>query len=85
MVRAYTPWPGAHTLWQNQPFKIGKAQVVDGQAAPGRVVAWENGAAVGTGHQLLALQAVQPAGKTMTPIADFLRGHPQFIGAQLGE
>lgn len=84
MVRAYQPWPGAHTTWQGQVLKLGKAKVAEGQAQPGEVIAWEQGAAVGTGADLLVLESVQLAGKKMTPIVDFLRGRPQLIGSTLG-
>ncbi|NOZ70444.1 MAG: methionyl-tRNA formyltransferase [Chloroflexi bacterium] len=84
MVRAYQPWPGAHTTWQGQVLKLGKATVAEGQAQPGEVIAWEQGAAVGTGAGLLVLESVQLAGKKMTPIVDFLRGRPQLIGSTLG-
>ncbi|NOX63373.1 MAG: methionyl-tRNA formyltransferase [Chloroflexi bacterium] len=83
MVRAYNPWPSAFTFWQGQMLKVGRAKAVEGEAEPGRVVAFERGAAVGTGAGLLALEQVQPAGKRMMSIADFLRGRPEFIGAKL--
>ena len=84
MVRAYRPWPGAFTTWRGQNLKIGAARVVEGQAEPGRVIAWEKKAAVGTGAGLLLIEKAQLPGKKMLDIADFLRGRPDFIGAELG-
>ena len=84
MVRAYDPWPGAYTLWQGQQLKLGKVHAVAGHASPGEVVAWETGAAVGTGQGLVVLEAVQLAGKKMTAMADFLRGRPQLLASTLG-
>jgi methionyl-tRNA formyltransferase len=84
MSRAYTPWPGAYTTWRGQPFKILQAEVFDGSAEPGRVVATRSGPAVGAGEGLLLLRTVQPAGKRSMDSRSFLNGAPDFIGAMLG-
>ena len=85
MVRAYQPWPGAYTFWKGKMLKIGKATTAEGEAKPGHVIAWEKGAAIGTGAGLLIPQALQLPGKKMLEIEVFLRGKPDFIGAELGE
>lgn len=91
MTRAYTPWPGAWTEWRGELFRIHAASVLPGQAAlqgraePGRVVSAEAGAAVATGDGLLLLRTVQPAGKRVLPMRDFLNGAPGFLGAMLGD
>jgi methionyl-tRNA formyltransferase len=85
MTRAYAPWPSAYTTWRGEPFKIWKAAVKEGTAAPGRVVATPEGPAVGTGAGLLVLQNVQPAGKRALDIRSFLNGAPDFIGSVLGQ
>jgi methionyl-tRNA formyltransferase len=82
-TRAYTPWPGAYTTWQGQPFKVVRARVLPGAEAPGRVVRVPEGVAVGTGDGLLLLDVVQPAGKRPMPARDFLNGAPPFVGASL--
>ncbi len=84
MVRAYQPWPGAFTTWADQPLKIGAASVAEGEAEPGRVIAWGKQAAVGTGQGLLVIEKAQLPGKKMLPMDAFLRGRPDFIGAKLG-
>jgi len=88
MVRAYDPWPGAFATWSGQNLKVGKARVVepdvDGLIEPGRVIAWQGGAAVGTDAGLLALDQVQLAGKKMMDIRDFLQGRSEVVGARLG-
>ncbi len=85
MVRAYQPWPGAFTFWQGQRLKIGAARVAAGQAPPGHVIPWDHEAAVGTGQGVLVLRKVQLPGKKMLPIDAFLRGHPDFLSAQLND
>jgi len=84
MVRAYHPWPGAFTFWEGRLFKIVRAHVAGGSAAPGEVIPWEEGAAVGTGDGLLVLDEVQLAGRRAMPISDFLRGQRAILGARLG-
>ncbi len=85
MVRAYTPWPSAHTTWKGRPLKILRAWAAPGQAEPGRVVPVSGGAAVGTGEGLLVLEEVQPAGKRAMALRDLLNGAPDFMGARLGD
>jgi methionyl-tRNA formyltransferase len=85
MVRAYTPWPSAYTIWRGEPFKIVEASVVEGAAPPGKVVTSPDGIAVGTGEDLLLLQTVQPAGKRSMDIRSFINGAPDFAGAQLAD
>jgi len=84
MVRAYQPWPGAFTTWRGQNLKIGAASTVAGEAEVGHVIAWGKKAAVGTGAGLLVIEKAQLPGKKMLDIRDFLRGRPDFIGAELG-
>ena len=85
MTRAYAPWPSAYTTWRGEPFKIWKAAVREGAAAPGHVVATPEGPAVGTGAGLLVLHTVQPAGKRALDIRSFLNGALDFVGSILGQ
>ncbi len=84
MVRAYAPWPAAYTAWKGQNFKLWQSGVLAGKAEPGLVVEASGQVAVGTGDGLLALYAVQPAGKRRITAAEFLNGAPDFIGSRLG-
>ena len=84
MIRAYAPWPNAHTSWKGQNFKLLQGRVIAGKAAPGIVVEADGQISVGTGDGLLALHEVQPAGKRRMNVADFLNGAPDFVGSRLG-
>ena len=84
MTRAYAPWPSAFTTWNEGTFKIWRADAVQGEAEPGRVVETERGPAVGTGTGLLRLRTVQPAGKRQMEATSFLNGAPEFVGSSLG-
>jgi methionyl-tRNA formyltransferase len=83
MVRAYQPWPGAFTFWRGQLLKVLRARVVEGAAEPGVVIPWGEGAAVGAGRGLLALDEVQLAGRRAMGITEFLRGQRAILGARL--
>jgi methionyl-tRNA formyltransferase len=86
MVRAYDPWPGAFTTWQDQPLKIGTARVAadwHGAATPGTVLDTPT-LQVATGSGALELVELQPAGKRMMAGRDWLRGQRGLIGQQLG-
>lgn len=85
LVRAFTPWPGTFTDWDGKMLKIIRGQAVDtGSDEPGLVSldAFDQ-VAIGTGSGLFFPTVVQLAGKKTTPIGDFVRGYPTFIGARL--
>ena len=93
MVRAYTPWPGTHTIYQGKPFKIlqasalAQALAVQHSATPvGRVIALADGrTAVVTGKGALLLQEIQLAGKKAMSSEAFCCGYGDFVGSTLGE
>ena len=86
-IRAFDPFPGAHTLRQGQPLKIWSAQVLpqDAAQAPGTVVqASEQGLDVACGEGVLRLLQLQkPGGKRLT-FAELLRGQVDWQDTVLG-
>ena len=89
--RAYTPWPGLFTRWQGQVLKLLDVLALPGNtgvtAERGLVVALANPdvpAAVVTGQGLLGLKSLQLEGRRSASAAEFLRGHPSFIGSLVG-
>ncbi len=86
-VRAYHPWPGAYTYWQDRQLKILRAQPLEGWAgpgSPGEVIRTTQGIAVVTGQGALLLKEMQMAGKRPLGAEDFVRGRRDFVGASLG-
>ena len=74
-VRAFNPWPGAYTLWQDQILKIHRAHAVEEyQEEPGRTCVVRRQPGYGTGRGILLLDEVQPAGKKPMPGPVFLQG-----------
>lgn len=73
-VRAFNPWPGAYTYWQDQPLKVLRASCAAGQCIPGERRILRGLPAVGTAEGFLVLEEVQPAGKRPMPGKAFLQG-----------
>ena len=76
-LRAFDPSPGCETMFNGEPLKIWRAQVVGGRSSvePGSViVADKNTMTVQCGNGAITLTVVQKHGGKRMPIADFLRG-----------
>lgn len=76
-VRAFLPWPGAYTTWQDQPLKIHLARAVQetkSYAQPGARFIAGGLPAVATAQGALVLQVLQPAGKKAMDGKSFLAG-----------
>ena len=83
-IKAFTPWPGAYTEWNGQPLKLLGAAERDDAGSPGLVVKLGGTVLVGSGKGSVEITELQAAGKRAMGAADFLRGRPEFVGAQLG-
>ena len=83
-IRAYTPWPGTFSTWNEQTLKIIEGRAVDGTAPQGSVVRAGDGIAVGTGAGLLQVSRLQLQGKRAVSAFEFVQGHDAFLGATLG-
>jgi methionyl-tRNA formyltransferase len=85
-VRAYRPWPVAHTLYKGEPLRVWRAAVQLPQGAPaepGTVLgAGREGVDVATGSGVLRLLEVQAAGGRVQAAADFANGRD--LGVRLG-
>jgi methionyl-tRNA formyltransferase len=92
-VRAMEPWPRAYTFWHRPQgaamrLILGPVSVVelgDSGGPPGTVLEAEGERLlVAAGAGAVALQAVQPAGKRLMDVAEFLRGYPVRPGERFG-
>lgn len=91
-VRAFDPFPGAHTSWQGEPLKVWAAVAEGGDQPPsqgqslGQILSADaTGVLVQCGQGRLRLQTLQRAGGKRLGVADFLRGVPLAAGQGLGE
>jgi methionyl-tRNA formyltransferase len=92
-VRAMEPWPKSYTFWhrpKGAPMRliVGPVKAVetsDPDASPGTVLeAPGDRIVVAAGEGAVVLQAVQPAGKRMLPVGEFLRGYHVLPGERFG-
>ena len=73
-VRAYNPWPVAHTRWQGEPLRIWRAQAIPSAASgkPGTIHATSrDGIEVATGEGVLRILELQAAGGRRMLAVDF--------------
>jgi len=86
-IRAFDPFPGAHTLWQGQALKVWSAMALPqtSDQAPGTVVqANEQGLDVACGEGVLRLLQLQKPGAKRLAFAELLRGQADWQGVVLG-
>ena len=83
--RAYAPWPGLYTRWEGKELKLlDVAAVTTTAVSPGLVVSADGAEiSIGTGAGILTVNQLQLEGRRPATAAEFLRGYPQFVGAQL--
>lgn len=74
-LRAFTPWPGAFTVYQNMVLKIGGLEVISTHqaASPGTILNDHLHIACGEGTVLAITHLQRPGGK-MLPTPEFLKG-----------
>lgn len=75
-VRAFYPWPTAHTKLADLDIKIIKTKVVYQNLKPGQV---NDELVVGTGENSLQILELQPAGKKILKAAEFIRGYSKYL------
>lgn len=89
-VRAFQPWPNAHTTFKGRNLIVWRAEVVNGEMGPaetGEVVAAHGDDLIvkaGEGSTLRLIE-VQPEAKRRMPVRDFLNGAHLQIGERLGK
>jgi len=89
LIRGLSPEPGAYTFFREEPLKIlkGKVETVFPPSfTPGVIIKVDrNGVYLQTGEGVLALREVQPRGKRIMQIGDFINGYRPQIGEKMGD
>lgn len=86
MFRAYQPWPGIYTFFNEKILKILEIEIlkIKHKYAPGKVFLTPNKElSVACGKNALVLKQVQLEGKNPLSGKSFLNGHSKIIGAVL--
>lgn len=93
-VRALRPWPGTYTEWQGpkgalrlilENVAVVEDVVIPSDAEPGQVLDNSDDCLlVATQSGGLAVHRIQPAGKRIMSVREFLRGYPIQVGDVLG-
>ncbi|MBM4129277.1 MAG: methionyl-tRNA formyltransferase, partial [Nitrospira sp.] len=74
-VRGTYPWPGTYCYLNKERIKITKVKVLEGSGIPGRIEKAEKDLLlVGTGDGLISIIELQPEGKRVMSVNDFLLG-----------
>lgn len=86
-IRAFTPWPGSFTFWQNKRIEIIKGYPLS-LSAPGvpcgqTFLCKENQLGVQSGEGIFVIEILKPEGKDAMSIKAYLNGHQEIIGAIL--
>jgi len=88
-VRAFTPWPGSFTYWDNNVLKILSASAYASTklsltaSAVGEVLKINDGLAVACGKDALEVLELQLEAKKPMSAKEFLNGYPGIVGANL--
>lgn len=90
-IRAFNPWPVAHTRWRKRLLRIWEARPVEAaagaarDATPGTVVATgKDGIRVASGNDIIVIQRLQLEGGKPTTAQAFLNGYSVKPGERLG-
>jgi methionyl-tRNA formyltransferase len=73
-IRAYNPWPGAFSDFNNRKLKIFGASIVDLRGKPGEVLRRDKEFVIAAADRALSLVEVQLEGKRRMTASEFLRG-----------
>lgn len=84
-IRAYAPWPGSYTYWEDKLIKILGADSIskDLEGKNGQVIIEESNLYVIAGKETLKITKLQIEGRNPMPSKDFLNGFPEINKAIL--
>ncbi len=83
LIRGLDPKPGAWTELEGREVKLFGARVVEGDGAAGEIRTTDDGLRMMTGRGAVAVDEVQPAGKSRMTAADWIRGRGVRAGQRL--
>jgi methionyl-tRNA formyltransferase len=84
-VRAFNPFPVAHTQINNLNIRVWETEIKEGKEnlEPGTVLENKSSLDIVTGNGVLAITKLQLSGKRIMTAKDFLNGHSDFFDSTL--
>lgn len=79
-VRAFNPFPVAHSVLHGEICRIWMAHAISGKGKPGQIVDVTDGIQVGCGQGVLKIEELQMPGGKRLLARDFLAGHALSVG-----
>ena len=88
-IRACRPWPGTFTYWKGKLIKIIEGSVVEVKGHSsypiGTVVSFtDDKYVISTGDGMIGIHRIQMEGRIVMNASNFVLGHKDFVGSQLG-
>jgi len=81
--RAFTPWPGIWTKWNDQRLKLQEIKTVEKDIEEGKIEVDNNNLFIGCGKNAISVQEIQPSGKQKMEIKDFINGYGDRIEGEI--
>lgn len=82
MSRAYVPWPGVYTFWNDKKLELSEISVFDYDLKPGEVEFTDDRMLIGAKKGAISPRCVKIEGKNQCELTAFLRGYPEFKNAK---
>jgi methionyl-tRNA formyltransferase len=88
-IRAFYPWPGSHTVFRGEQFKIHRAKLAEEEGPVGEVLVAKKKLVIGCGTGAIEVLEAQLPGKKALPVQAILNGarieKGETMGTELGE
>lgn len=84
-IRAFTPWPGSWTNWDDKKLKLLKVKLLNNlnKKKAGEIFKVNDGLAIASGQDAVEVLELQLEGKKPMTAKEFLNGYPKIIGSTL--
>ena len=79
-VRGLSSWPGTFTLRKNKILHIRRVNSIGGHGNPGEIIDIENKLVIAAGNGAIEILDIQPEGKKVMAISEFINGYKPQIG-----
>ena len=82
-IRAFNPWPGTYSNWQDKKIKIHEVRLTNEEIPTGEAKIENRRLLIGTKDNALEIVKIQPEGKKIMTASDFILGNKGINKAKL--